>query len=78
MRMMAVGSSLTCVAMSVGFRRAATFMHAKDNDDSLPTPGVHPEALPVPPDAPSKQPVYEPYSKDPAVVEPAYKPYDGI
>ncbi len=47
-------------------------MHAKDNDDSLPTPGVHPEALPVPLEAPSEQPVYEPYSKDPAIAEPAY------
>jgi hypothetical protein len=64
--------------MSVGFRRRVTFMHAKDNDDSLPTPGVYPEASPVPPDAPSKQPVYEPYSKNPAVVEPTYRPYDGI
>jgi hypothetical protein len=53
-------------------------MHAKDNDDSLPTTGVHPEALSVPSDPPSKQPTYEPYSKNPAEVEPPYKPYDGI
>jgi len=53
-------------------------MRAKDNDNSLPTPSVPSEALPVPPEAPSQQPAYEPYSKDPAVVEPTYRPYDGI
>jgi hypothetical protein len=53
-------------------------MCAKDNDNFLPTPRVPSEALPGPPEAPPQQPVYEPYSKDPAVVEPTYKPYDGI
>jgi hypothetical protein len=53
------------------------FIQAQGNDDSLPTE-VHPEALPVPPETPAQQPLYEPYSKDPAVAEPVYKPYEGI
>lgn len=60
------------------FRREAILIQDRGNDNSLATPSVLSEALPAPPETPAKQPVYEPYSKNPADVEPAYKPYDGI
>jgi hypothetical protein len=54
------------------------FLHATDNNDSSRTPQVGPEVLPVPPEAPRSQPVYEPYAKSPEAAVPAYKPYEGI
>jgi hypothetical protein len=62
------------------FRREVMLMliQDRDNNNSLPTPSVPSEALPAAPETPTQQPVYDPYSKDPAVVEPTYRPYDGI
>jgi hypothetical protein len=78
MRTMKVDTTPYRLSDADRFRREVMLIQDRGNDVSLPTPSVPSEALPVPPEAPAQQPVYEPYSKNPPVAEPAYKPYDGI
>jgi hypothetical protein len=78
MRTMRVDATAYRLCDADRFRREVMLIQDKGHDDSLPTPSVPSETFPVPPQTRPQQPLYEPYSKDPAVVEPVYKPYDGI